>query len=531
VTKRKNIPQYLTTNQAGTYVFQVRIPRHIWQNNPGIKRTLWRSLGTKNHGEALRLSKRMWLMFDELSNKFNDSEVFGKAMELLREYDTKAIGDWSTAVEPFLMGLGDENNELLERVLACRSEIQQQRNVEASTVTAEDLKKAIYEAVSQATNKGPDFSKENHLLSDMVDQYMDEHINDALAPGSRKPYRSKLQQFNMILQACNDGRPIKLSDIDEVKMRKYADIMGMFPADYSNQKVFKGMSITDVVGFVQSHKNRDELQSKGIQLLTDKKEPLRLARSLLAFIERKKYPLRPGLQSVIQYVGGKKKGGATKKNAMYRKDELKALFESERYKHAKFNNAVDYWAPLIAVHTGATLAEICQLHVSDIKNEDGTDLIDINDEGDFKRLKNDDGRPRQVPIHPTLNDLGFLKFVESRKGKGFDRLFPEAERNEEDKYDSTGKRYATYRKKCGVTGAPREKTFHSFRSTVSYQLLKVIGCDEGLVNDIVGHASDYRESETKKTYGTGRTMAHITNKWVKKLDYGIDFDYPKRWRD
>ena|GEM_PF-6894549 len=71
-------------------------------------------------------------MFDELSNRFNDSEAFGKAMELLREYDTKAVGDYLTKVEPFLVSLGDEDSELLERVLVYRSEIQRQRNVDAS---------------------------------------------------------------------------------------------------------------------------------------------------------------------------------------------------------------------------------------------------------------------------------------------------------------------------------------------------------------------------------------------------------------
>lgn len=534
MTNRKNsVPQYLTTNQAGTYVFQVRVPRCILQNDPNIKPILWRSLGTKNRTEAMRLSKWMWIMFDELSNKFTDSEVFGKAMELLREYDLKAHGDWSTSVEPFLMSLGEEKNELLERVLEYRSDIQRQRNIEASAVTADDIKQAINDAVTKVQGNEPDFSTGNYLLSDMVEQYMTAQINDGLANGSRKPYRSKLQRFNDILQVFNDDQPVYLSDVDEDKLRKYSNIMGMFPYDYTNQLQLKGKSLREVVDFVMTHKNREELESKGIELLADKKEPLRLARSLLTFIEDKKYPLRPGLQSVLKFTSSKKKGKkkGSGKNVRYTTDELKALFESDRYRLAKFKRAVDYWAPLIALHTGATLAEICQLYVSDIKDENGVDVIDINEDGDFKRLKTDDGRPRMVPIHPVLKKLGFLRFVEARKNKGFERLFPEAERNDEDKYDSTGKRYATFRKGCGVIGAPKEKTFHSFRSTVSYQLIKVIGCGEGLANDIVGHFSEYRETETKKTYGTGLTMPNITKEWVNRLDYGIDFNYPKLWRE
>lgn len=385
--------------------------------------------------------------------------------------------------------------------------------------------------MAQGKSNEPDFSEDNYMLSEMVDKYMANQIDEGLASGSRKPYQSKLTLFNSILEALNEGNPVRLSDIDESLLRSYSEIINKFPQDYRKQKAFKEKTIKYVVQYVKS-RNRSELESEGIVILQGTKEILRLSRSLLTFIEKKKYPLRPGLNSIIEDGSGKKKkSGKIKLNAAYSVDELKAIFESDRFRNAKFKNAVDYWAPLIAIHTGATLAEICQLYLTDICNVDEIDVISINDDGDFKRLKNEDGRPRQVPIHPNLIKLDFLSFVGARRKGPSRRLFPEAERNDEDKYDSTGKRFATLRKSCGVIGAPREKTFHSFRTTVSLELIRRLGAPEGLANDIIGHASEYRESETKKTYGEGVTMPQVTYPWVKKLNFGIDFNYPKKWRE
>ena len=416
-------------------------------------------------------------MFDQLSERFNDPKVFGKAMELLKGYDDACKnGNYMEYIEDLDDTLEDGEYALFERVLCYRSETKEKFNT--STVTPDQIAQIVADRVAQASNAEPDFSRDNHQLSEMVEKYMATQMDQGLAPGSRKPFWSKLTLFNGILDALNSGNPVRLSDIDEGILRKYSDIIAKFPKDYKNQSVFKGKSISEVVHYI-SGKSREDLENEGVAILQGTKEILRLSRALLTFIEKKKYPIRPGLNSIIEGNDGNKKNtGKNKKvklNARYTTEELKAMFESDRFKHAKFKNAVDYWAPLIVIHTGATLAEICQLYVADIKNESGIDIININDDGNFKRLKNEDGRPREIPIHPNLIKLDFLNFVKSRKEEGFERLFPEAERNAEDKYDSTGKRFANFRKSCGVTGEPREKTFHSFRTTVSFELLDVNG--------------------------------------------------------
>lgn len=46
-----------------------------------------------------------------------------------------------------------------------------------------------------------------------------------------------------------------------------------------------------------------------------------------------------------------------------------------------------------------------------------------------KSLKNINSQ-RQMPIHPELIKLGFLKYVEALKANGQERLFPELKHNE-----------------------------------------------------------------------------------------------------
>jgi integrase len=70
----------------------------------------------------------------------------------------------------------------------------------------------------------------------------------------------------------------------------------------------------------------------------------------------------------------------------YEQEDLKGLFHSDEYLNGKHKKASNYWCPLIALFTGARSNEICQLTLSDIRQEevDGKiiEFIDINQEED-----------------------------------------------------------------------------------------------------------------------------------------------------
>ena len=72
---------------------------------------------------------------------------------------------------------------------------------------------------------------------------------------------------------------------------------------------------------------------------------------------------------------------------------------------------------------------------------------------------------RDVPLHPELIRCGFLEYVENRRKKPGDRLFPELDRGSDGKWSSAYSKWMGryLRETIGITDS--RKVFHSFRHT------------------------------------------------------------------
>ncbi|MDQ7072768.1 MAG: tyrosine-type recombinase/integrase [Gammaproteobacteria bacterium] len=111
--------------------------------------------------------------------------------------------------------------------------------------------------------------------------------------------------------------------------------------------------------------------------------------------------------------------------AAFNQQQLEQLFteiNNSRQTHSYY-----YWLPRIALYTGMRLNEICQLHLSDIKEVEGIVVFDINDDQE-KTLKTKSSK-RYVPIHSRLIDMGLLDRVEALRNQGKERLFEELNYN------------------------------------------------------------------------------------------------------
>ncbi|MFD6321017.1 DUF6538 domain-containing protein [Methylorubrum thiocyanatum] len=88
-----------------------------------------------------------------------------------------------------------------------------------------------------------------------------------------------------------------------------------------------------------------------------------------------------------------------------------------------------FWIPLIGLYTGMRQGEIAQLRTEDVRlfqdvlcifiTADGGDV----DEADRRRVKTEAGE-RYVPVHPTLEKIGFSQYVEQMRNIESNRLFP-----------------------------------------------------------------------------------------------------------
>jgi len=172
-----------------------------------------------------------------------------------------------------------------------------------------------------------------------------------------------------------------------------------------------------------------------------------------------------------------------------------------------------YWLPLLALHTGARLEELGQLRPADIQQISYPDGEGVDRQSWFMRLIEDaEGNPhlktagseRDVPIHATLERLGFIEFVEAARKAEQPRLFPKLT---PDKYGRLtakwGEWFGPYlRGTCGVTD--KRMVFHSFRHTFK-QYARHAGIIEGVQRQIMGHGS----SDVADDYGSGYPLHQV----------------------
>ncbi|MGC3963419.1 MAG: site-specific integrase [Rhodocyclaceae bacterium] len=186
-------------------------------------------------------------------------------------------------------------------------------------------------------------------------------------------------------------------------------------------------------------------------------------------------------------------------------DDLKKLFESDDYRFHKFQTAYDYWLPILGLFTGGRINELAQLHVADVRQQDGIHIISVLDDESSKQLKTTGSR-RIVPIHSKLIELGFIDFVDAARRAGQQRIFSELKEAKVKTHDygrMATQHFTKYRRKVGVITPETEKfdpktqtyrgrglkVFHSFRTTLICAL-RDAGVPQERRERIAGHEPD-----------------------------------------
>ena len=222
------------------------------------------------------------------------------------------------------------------------------------------------------------------------------------------------------------------------------------------------------------------------------------------------------------------------KKRHFEPEELKTLFKDnnpadENYVKGFMSKRVidpnlKYWLPFLALYTGATLAELCQLDLNDIyqhKAFDGSEhwIIDFN-ESENKRLKNK-FRARLIPVSKVLINLGLIDYVQSLSSTSEVKLFPTAKRSDGGRgfFMTEGQWWGIYSDNAGITD--KDVTFHSFRHVLATYLDK-IHSESAIMSAILGHAI---QSTLTKNYSKGgyrvKDIAPLVVA-INKIDYGLN---------
>ncbi|HDL8331269.1 site-specific integrase [Yersinia enterocolitica] len=227
------------------------------------------------------------------------------------------------------------------------------------------------------------------------------------------------------------------------------------------------------------------------------------------------------------------------KRNQFTDDELELIFSADWFKKGagipnKFGRYINfrpyhYWLPLLALYSGGRINELCQLYISDIRmSENSVAYLDFNldtpdkvvdDETEAdKSLKNINSH-RQMPIHPELIKLGFLKYVEALKANGQERLFPELKHNEIKGYRGYASKWFNENYLGKQLELPRngKRVFHSLRHNYVNHLDR-LELSERMIAQLVGHARGSTTAMT--TYRKDRAVEEQFDA-ISKLTYDL----------
>lgn len=175
--------------------------------------------------------------------------------------------------------------------------------------------------------------------------------------------------------------------------------------------------------------------------------------------------------------------------------------QSARQSHApgsELLNDMRYWAPVLALYTGARAAELGGLKLNEIIL--GPVPYFLIQPNGYRRTKFN--KSRIVPMLDALIKLGFLNYLDRIKASGSDRLFPDwkcpAERGGTEEEEQTRWSNSKWIRSFNRTVIPQvvppqnaeaersAVTFHSFRG--SFKSLLIRSGSEKKANAIIGHS-------------------------------------------
>ena len=117
------------------------------------------------------------------------------------------------------------------------------------------------------------------------------------------------------------------------------------------------------------------------------------------------------------------------KKDQFTKDDMKVIFDPKKYIYPY------YFIPILAVHTGCRLEELCMMKTEDIVKVGKIWVYRIKETGDYgdeeTKVKTESSE-RDIPLHSILTDtIGFLDYVKFIREKGHERVFHELPFNSE----------------------------------------------------------------------------------------------------
>lgn len=427
------VPSHIHRNRHGTLYFRLAVPRDLRQH---LGRTeIHRSLRTTNRKKALPLALALWVKFSGLFEQLRKSPLSGET------YKTHFIGLGGIEIDH--QGNVEEERQTLKLLLESLSPEERQ-----ALLRPEGRAKAAEPAASRQS------------LSELTEAYIEaQDAKKGLKPGTQADYRATFALFIAIMGDREIGQYSRGDG------REFFAALRRYPANAAKKVAYRGLTPKQLL----------EKEIPARDLLSSRTTQKHLERMSTFY----SWCLAEGHCSGLNPFAGLMSAARVRRESAshqaFTDNELRKIFSAEHYpmrgKRSRGRgqpNASKYWLPLVGLYTGARIAEIAQLKPDHVVNEKGVWLFDIKrteHEGDYVFDPKTSAGERQIPIHSTLLELGFLDFVRDVRSAGDPRLFMGWRFSKRGGFgDAASKWFARHCDKCGVTA--KGKVFHSFRSTL-----------------------------------------------------------------
>lgn len=336
-----------------------------------------------------------------------------------------------------------------------------------------------------------------------VDQAIEQFTNDSQRANlSRKNIKGYEPGFKLLREVAGGGRP--LSAVTREHARRVLDVLAHLPANAT--KRFSGMTLLEAA----EHAKRN-----GVPPISAK-----TAENILYnFSSFFRWAVREHIIERSPADGLKpsqKKRSKDEGRKPFSDVDLVKLFSADLYRapyrQIDRNLLGRYWVPLLALYHGARLNELCQLEVADIGDANGIPFIRITEAsevGEDKKVKTRNAE-REVPLHPILQQLGFLDYAAGIRRTGQKRLFPDLTRAATGYFsDNFSKWFGRFKKQQKMTD--RRLNFHSFRHGFN-DATRVADIPDAIVKELCGWS---KGDSMREHYGAGYTLSRNAEELAK----------------
>ena len=534
--KSKTNPSYLFLSRHGIYYFRCRIPLAIKKQYTISKSEVRKSLRTSNYSEALRKARKLWVdmaHYNNIDEMYADierhDEMFRKGRELFNELQRiKSLPDSDPIDEQdFIDSLRSKYEYDCLQLATDRIRFNKTPPPPTPPTTSNDLNE-LHSKIDRISKTVSDDGLKEITISEATETYYNWYIQDKkenkgkdVPPKTKDDKQRTLKTFALIMGKSRLLNELNQENIENeyvAKAKRIPKRLGNIYTDPPNQTN---------VEILEKHIN--EILKIGITELRTTKSNDTINREFvtikmfLVWAEERFYVTK-GLGSFIPSMSE----SLDKKTAdpSFTSDDLTLLFNSKHYLQGSFRKPSDYWMPLLGLFTGCRGNELAYLFKEDIRKhpDNGIQYIYIRINHEIAKRAKSRNSVRSIPLHPQLQKLGFLKYIDSLKNGS--RIFPELiedKSNEGDFYKKWGNSFNRheivkrngkplltkktgkvqvrrgYMTQCGVEkhvtieDAEATKTFKSFRHMMVNYLDK--NTTPRIKNFIIGHKQENQSVE------------------------------------